>query len=281
MTAFLFKFIVALLISCIYKNVQPGSHFTRAGKDHTSMRSQLSTGTPDTGSQPRYAAIKAHIRAQIESGEWPAHFRVPSENQLAQDFNVSRMTARRALSELTDEGVLIRSQGLGTFVAEPVPAGSLLEVRNIADEVAARGHSYSNRILKLEQTTASTEVAVALGLAEGAAVFHSIIVHLDNDLPIQFEERYTNPTLVPEYLQQDFSAATPNEYLTRVAPLTEVDTTVEAIGADESVGSALDIKPGAACLQIWRRTKSSAGTVSFARLVHPGNRYRLGAQLRF
>ncbi|WP_299594715.1 histidine utilization repressor [uncultured Microbulbifer sp.] len=245
------------------------------------MSSQFSTTGAENGSQPRYAAIKAHIRAQIESGEWPAHFRVPSENQLAQDFNVSRMTARRALSELTDEGVLIRSQGLGTFVAEPVPAGSLLEVRNIADEVAARGHSYSNRILKLEQTTASTEVAVALGLTEGSAVFHSIIVHLDNGLPIQFEERYTNPTLVPEYLQQDFSTATPNEYLTRVAPLTEVDTTVEAIGADDTVGSALEIQPGTACLQIWRRTKSSAGTVSFARLVHPGNRYRLGAQLRF
>ncbi|MBN8429990.1 histidine utilization repressor [Microbulbifer salipaludis] len=245
------------------------------------MSSQIPTGTTEPGSQPRYAAIKAHIRAQIESGEWAAHFRVPSENQLAHDFSVSRMTARRALSELTDEGVLIRSQGLGTFVAEPVPAGSLLEVRNIADEIAARGHSYANRILKLEQTTASTEVSVALGLAEGSAVYHSVIVHLDNDLPIQFEERYTNPTLVPEYLQQDFTAATPNEYLTRVAPLTEADTTVEAIGADDTVGEALEIKSGTACLQIWRRTKSSAGTVSFARLVHPGNRYRLGAQLRF
>ncbi|WP_295803436.1 histidine utilization repressor [uncultured Microbulbifer sp.] len=232
-------------------------------------------------SQPRYAAIKEHIRAQIESGKWPAQFRVPSENQLAQDFSVSRMTARRALSELTDEGVLMRSQGLGTFVAEPVPAGSLLEVRNIADEIAARGHSYANRILKLEQAQAGTEVAVALGLAEGAAVYHSIIVHLDNGLPIQFEERYTNPTLVPEYLQQDFTHCTPNEYLTRVAPLTEVDTTVEAVGASGEVARALEIAENSACLQIWRRTKSSSGTVSFARLVHPGSRYRLGAQLRF
>lgn len=245
------------------------------------MRSQNSITAPQNSSQPRYAAIKAFIRAQIESGEWPAHFRVPSENQLAQDFSVSRMTARRALSELTDEGALVRAQGLGTFVAEPVPAGSLLEVRNIADEIAARGHRYGNRILTLEQTVASTAVALALDLNEGAAVYHSIIVHLDNALPIQFEERYTNPTLVPEYLQQDFTAATPNEYLTQVAPLTEVDTTVEAIGADDSVAGALEIPAGTACLQIWRRTKSSAGTVSFARLVHPGNRYRLGAQLRF
>lgn len=233
------------------------------------------------GNEPRYVAIKRHIRQQIESGNWPVHFQVPSENQLAQDFGVSRMTARRALTELTDEGVLMRSQGLGTFVAEPVPAGSLLEVRNIADEVSARGHSYSSQVLELEELPASSDVAGALGLPEGARVYHSIIVHCDNDLPIQWEERYTNPVLAPEYLQQDFSATTPNAYLSRVAPLTEADTTVEAVAAMEDIAKALQIDSGSACLQIWRRTKSSTGTVSFARLVHPGNRYRLGAQLRF
>lgn len=233
------------------------------------------------GNQPRYAAIKRHIREQIETGAWPVHFRVPSENDLARDFGVSRMTARRALTELTDEGILMRSQGLGTFVAEPVPAGSLLEVRNIADEVSARGHSYSSRILRLEETTASADVARALAVPEGARVFHSIIVHRDNGLPIQWEERFTNPALAPDYLQQDFSATTPNAYLSRVAPLTEADTTVEAIAAEEAVATALEIAEHSACLQIWRRTMSRGGTVSFARLVHPGNRYRLGAQLRF
>ncbi|WP_193162753.1 histidine utilization repressor [Microbulbifer hainanensis] len=231
--------------------------------------------------EPRYAAIKRHIRQQIESGNWPVHFQVPSENQLAQDFGVSRMTARRALSELTDEGVLMRSQGLGTFVAEPVPAGSLLEIRNIADEVSARGHSYSSEILQLEEVAAPAEVARALAMPEEARVFHSIIVHRDNELPIQWEERFTNPSLAPDYLQQDFSTTTPNAYLSRVAPLTEADTTVEAIAAEPDVAAALNIEPNSACLQIWRRTKSSAGTVSFARLVHPGKRYRLGAQLRF
>ncbi|MBB3060654.1 histidine utilization repressor [Microbulbifer rhizosphaerae] len=236
---------------------------------------------PSARGEPRYVAIKRHIRGQIESGRWAVHSQVPSENQLAQEFGVSRMTARRALSELTDEGVLMRSQGLGTFVAEPVPAGSLLEVRNIADEVSARGHSYSSRILLLRETTAEANVAHALGLPQGAPVFHSVIVHCDNGLPIQWEERFTNPQLAPDYLQQDFSSTTPNAYLSRVAPLTEVDTTVEAIVAEAAVGEALELEAGSACLQVWRRTKSSTGTVSFARLVHPGSRYRLGAQLRF
>jgi len=233
------------------------------------------------GGEPRYAAIKRHIRRQIETGDWPVHFRVPSENDLAREFSVSRMTARRALTELTDEGVLMRSQGLGTFVAEPVPAGSLLEVRNIADEISARGHSYSNRILWLQECEAAVDVAQALGMPEGARIFHSIIVHCDNGLPIQWEERFTNPALAPDYLQQDFSVTTPNAYLSRVAPLVEADTTVEAIAAEPAIAAALAIEANSACLQIWRRTKSSAGIVSFARLVHPGKRYRLGAQLRF
>ncbi|MEW5249529.1 histidine utilization repressor [Microbulbifer discodermiae] len=240
-----------------------------------------SADVPSVPGQPRYLAIKRHVRCRIESGDWPIHFQVPSENQLAQEFGVSRMTARRALSELTDEGVLQRTQGLGTFVAEPVPAGSLLEVRNIADEISARGHRYSSRVLVLEARCATAEVALALSLGEGARTFHSIIVHRDNGLPVQWEERYTNPELAPEYLRQDFSSSTPNAYLSRVAPLTEADTTVEAIGADGPVAQALQIEAGSACLQICRRTKSSSGTVSFARLIHPGNRYRLGALLRF
>ncbi|MCH9691320.1 MAG: histidine utilization repressor [Gammaproteobacteria bacterium] len=225
--------------------------------------------------------IKRYIRAQIDNYLWPTNFQVPSENQLAQKFAVSRMTARRALSELTDEGLLARTQGRGTFVAEPVTAGSLLEVRNIADEISAEGHSYSNRILQLAQISASAKVSRALGLIDGAAVYYSVVVHLDNALPIQWEERYTNPALAPKYLEQNFSTQTPNAYLSRVAPLTGVETTVEAISVGIDLAQALEIEPGSACLQIWRRTISHSDTASFARLVHPGNRYRLGAQLEF
>ena len=68
-------------------------------------------------STPKFTQIKQFIFEQIESGNWLEKQRVPSENELATQFAVSRMTARRALQELTDEGVLSRSQGSGTFVA--------------------------------------------------------------------------------------------------------------------------------------------------------------------
>ena len=89
---------------------------------------------------PRYQRIKQFIRERIEQGEWPTAYQVPSEHKLCEQFDVSRMTARKALQELTAEGVLVRAQGLGTFVAEAKPQSSLLEVRNIADEIRERGH---------------------------------------------------------------------------------------------------------------------------------------------
>ncbi|MBL4908494.1 MAG: GntR family transcriptional regulator, partial [Alteromonadaceae bacterium] len=65
--------------------------------------------------QAKFIIIKQYICQQIESGQWPQHAKVPSENELALQFNVSRMTARRALQELTEQGILVRSQGAGTF----------------------------------------------------------------------------------------------------------------------------------------------------------------------
>ncbi|MFT6692194.1 MAG: GntR family histidine utilization transcriptional repressor, partial [Colwellia sp.] len=90
----------------------------------------------------KYTIIKQYICENIESGEWLQHAKVPSENELTIQFNVSRMTARRALQELTEQGILVRSQGAGTFVATFKSQSSLLEIRNISDEISERGHQH-------------------------------------------------------------------------------------------------------------------------------------------
>ena len=88
--------------------------------------------------QPRYRVIKTAILDAIESGEMKPGSQVPSENQLAQQHRVSRMTARRALSEMVDEGILMRSQGIGTFVSDSRPMSSMLEIKSIRDEIEQR-----------------------------------------------------------------------------------------------------------------------------------------------
>ncbi len=95
----------------------------------------------------KYSIIKQYICEHIESGEWPQNAKVPSENELTQQFDVSRMTARRALQELTEQGILVRSQGAGTFVATFKSQSSLLEIRNISDEISERGHEHKAKQL--------------------------------------------------------------------------------------------------------------------------------------
>lgn len=230
---------------------------------------------------PKFAEIKQYIIACIESGEWEENARVPSENQLAELFTCSRMTARHALTELTDNGVLERSQGLGTFVAGRKSQSSMMVIRNIADEIKDRGHGYSVQQLLLRQVNASTAIAIALEVDLDSPIFHSILVHCEQGLPLQVEERYVNPVLVPDYLLQDFSLQTPHEYLSQVAPLTEAHHTIEAVIANSELQQRLAIPATEPCLQILRRTWSRQGVVSFARLVHPGSRFKLGGHLTF
>lgn len=228
---------------------------------------------------PQYARIKSALRERIERGELSPGDRVPSENQLVAEFAVSRMTARRALLELADEGLLQRTQGLGSFVADLRPVSSVTQIRNIAEEIRQRGHCHSCQVVSLSELVAPPALAAQMGLAEGEALFHSVLVHLENDRPLQWESRYVSAQLAPLYLQQDFTEVTPSAYLSEVAPLAEADQTVEAVLPEAGVAAALEMAPGQPCLKVTRRTFSHRGVVSLAELLHPGDRYRLGSHI--
>jgi len=231
--------------------------------------------------QARFQQIKSVLLDQVSAGLMQAGDKVPSENQLAEQFQVSRMTARRALTELVDEGILARVQGLGTFVADHRPMSSMLEIRSIQDEILQRGHHYSNRLISKHSIKANDQQSVWLAVETHSEVFHTVIVHLENDLPVQVEDRLVNPAWAPDYLQQDFSLTSANKYLNSVPPLTQADHIVVAITPSARLVSLLNIAPSQACLKISRRTYSAKGIVSYALLYHPGNRYRLGSHLEF
>ncbi|MBU2894871.1 histidine utilization repressor [Colwellia sp. D2M02] len=229
----------------------------------------------------KYSVIKQYICENIESGEWPQNAKVPSENELTQQFDVSRMTARRALQELTEQGILVRSQGAGTFVATFKSQSSLLEIRNISDEISERGHSHHAKQLLLKSIAVTEELAILLNLKNNEHVYYSEILHCENKHPIQLEQRYVNASLVPEYLLQDFTEITPHEYLSSVAPLTEATHEIEAVLASSVVCEQLEIDKQTPCLQVKRRTWSKQGVVSVAILTAPGDKYRLGSHLKF
>ncbi|WP_028117798.1 histidine utilization repressor [Ferrimonas senticii] len=232
-------------------------------------------------STPRFVVIKQHLLKQIEQGHWPEHAPVPSENELAEQFAVSRMTARRAVSELVEQGVLVRQQGKGTYVADHRAQTPMLAIRNIADEIRSRGNRWHAKVLALTGTVASNGDAVGFAIEPGTPLFRSQIVHLEDDRPVQLEQRLVNPALAEDYLAQDFTQITPHEYLCSVAPLTAADHIVEAIAANAEQAQQLQIALHSPCLKISRQTRSRSGVVSIASLIYPGSRYRLGAHLDF
>ncbi len=168
---------------------------------------------------PAYQGIKDFILARIHAGEWGEGDQVPSENELAREFNVARMTVNRALRELTSEQVLTRVQGSGTFVARPKYESTLVAIRSISDEIVARGHRYQAKVLHIGASIADAALAEEMQVSAGSPVFFSRVLHFENDEPVQLEERWVNPAVAPEYALQDFTNTTPNQYLVRVAPL--------------------------------------------------------------
>ncbi len=227
------------------------------------------------GTPPHYAMVKQMILARIGNGEWPARYRIPSENQLVAMLGLSRMTINRALRELAADGVLLRIQGLGTFVAEGKSQTSVFEVRNIADEIRERGHAHAAQTVMKDEMKATPELADELGVELGAAVFHSLVIHLENDVPVQLEDRHVNPALAPDYLTQDFSARTPNSYLSAVAPWTTDEHTVEAVLPAPWEAKLLAIARSDPCLLIRRRTFAGERVVTAVRLLMPGGRSRI------
>src|SRR3546814_5048745 len=93
-------------------------------------------------------------------------------------------------------------------------------------------------------------------------------------LPIQLEERFVLASAAPDYGKMDFSQQTPNEYLVKIAPLERVDHTVRALMPDTKARDLLNMKEGEPALLLIRQTWSRSRLVSYARLIHPGSRFR-------
>ena len=240
-----------------------------------SFSQDLSAAIESPPGAPLYERIKNLILSQIASGGWAAAQRIPSENDLVRLVGASRMTVNRALRELTDAGYLIRVQGVGTFVADRRAQGHPLAIRNIADEILARGHVHTARVMTLERCTATAELAGRFNLRGGHELFHSRLLHLENGLPIQLEDRYVNPAVAPDYMAQDFISMTPNAYLMQVAPLQSVEHIVQASRTDAATAQLLQMEATEPCLVLHRRTWTQGAVATVVTLSHPASRFEL------
>lgn len=239
-----------------------------------------STASTASSAEPLYQQVKRHILDNIGSGKWAAAARVPSESEIVKAFGISRMTANRALRELSDEGVLVRVAGVGSFVAERQARSHPLEIRGIADEIRRRGGVHRAELVSLESVCADDRLAADFGVMPQDELFFSAIVHFENDRPVQLEDRHVSPRVAPDYLGVDFSRTTPYDYLIEAAPLQEAEHVLRAVMPDERTRRLLDMRAGEPCLLVMRRTWTAGKIASVAMLHHPGPRYELSGRFR-
>ncbi len=243
------------------------------------MPSTTATGnTKQRTTHAPYARVKEYLKQGLSSGRWPPDALMPSESELVAQFGVSRMTVTRALRELQAEGLVHRAQGLGTYAAHLAPVSSTLTIRDLHEEIIARGHRHHAQVHLAREEACSAELASRLGLQAGDPVFHTLIVHHENDIPLQCEDRYVNPACAPDYLKTDFTRITPTHYLLDVAPLWEAQYAIESGNATAREARLLGIGAREPCLIIVRRTVNRNQPITLARLVHPGSRYRVQGQ---
>jgi GntR family histidine utilization transcriptional repressor len=225
-------------------------------------------------STPIFQRIKDYLLAEIAAGTWKEGDVIPSEQALVKQFGVSRMTVNRAVRELTADQILTRRQGSGTYVAQQKYQATLLEIKSIADEIRARGHAHRSSLQQLERAKASELMAKQFDIAAGLPLFHSVIVHFENGVPIQVEDRWVNPACAPDYMEQDFASITPNEYLMKAAPLQGATYSIEALSAPRDIAEMLAIDTRQPCLVLRRQTRSGGHIASVATMWHPGHRYQ-------
>jgi GntR family histidine utilization transcriptional repressor len=222
-----------------------------------------------------YARVKAYLKEGLSEGKWPPGTLMPSEAELVAQFGVSRMTVSRAVRELQSEGVVERVQGVGTFAAQPYRASSTLTIRDLHTEIAERGRRHHAEVVFVRQEEVSPQLAQRMGLQVGNAVFHSLIVHFEDGVPLLCEDRYVNPAAAPDYLSVDFTRTTPTEYLLSLAPLWEARYSIEAGRPTPMEAELLKVDGSEPCLIILRRTYSQGAPVTWVRMVHPGTRYTI------
>lgn len=230
---------------------------------------------------PNYFRVEKFLRDRIRSGDLKPWDTIPPESELVQQFNISRMTVRQALSRLVFEGLVIRQQGRGSFVAEPRFQHTHI-YPSFEEEMQARGAKTAHRLLSRRIEPADGKVAESLGLAEGTPVVVLERQRLVDDQVVGYEIRYF-PGWIGEALTRDEIEEKPlvpamKRILGRA--YTHLRLRITASVARGKEAKALETNPGAPILvreNIWYTEPDRP--IQFGKSVYRGDRYQMDIDL--
>jgi GntR family transcriptional regulator len=227
---------------------------------------------------PRYYEIEQALRARI--AELKADDPLPSDAMLCHEFGVSRMTARNAVQRLTQEGLVYRVPGRGTFVAEPPvhrQAGSLL---SFTEEMRRRGRVPSSRLLAREVREPRPAEASRLQLDPGDEVIAVRRLRVADDEPLAIEEAVFPATIAPLIQRADLERSSLHDTLVEgghVPTMGRARLGAEAAGTDDAL--LLDIVPGSPLLVEKRVIHDQDGNpLELCESRYAGDRYGLDVQ---
>lgn len=226
---------------------------------------------------PLWIQAVDHITREIAEGRLAAGSRLPPERELCADLNISRVTLRKALLRLVDDGVLRSSHGRGWFVAVGQQKDWPNSLESFSETAARMGLVASSRILRAEIAPATIDEAEELAIAPGAPLFHLERVRMLNQVPIALDDSRVPEALVPGFDALDFAHASLYESLSRAGlDLLRAESTIEAKSADPHLATHLAVELGTPVLVLYQVVVDGADRPIFSsRIRYAGDRYRL------
>ena len=238
----------------------------RAGREEETSR----------GAPSLHSRIIADVEAKILSGEWPPGRRIPYEHELTELYQCSRMTVSKALTELARAGLIERRRKAGSFVRWP-HSQALLEIHDIAADVAALGLPYRFAVLSRRQRLATWADRDRIEAPAGAPLMAVLCRHDAGARPFCLEDRLISLVAVPSAADEPFEAMSPGAWLTAEQPWTAAEHRIRAADADRKTASVLGLADGAPCLVVERRTWHAGQPVTQVRLTYPADAHELVA----
>jgi GntR family transcriptional regulator len=204
--------------------------------------------------KPLYTRIQEHIAELILSGKLAPDSKIQSEREYSEDLGVSRMTVRRAITELVNEGLLERRHGSGTYVATPKVTYEADELANYIEAMRNRNIATVSQLLEFGQVVASRRLADYLKIEIGKPIYRVSILRLANRVPVILERVFVSCERCPGLEEWDLEKSSVHDLLTEVYHIEpgRISQTVEAVVAADTVAQQLRVEEGFPLLMLSR-----------------------------
>jgi len=215
---------------------------------------------------PLYHQLENVIREKIDTKEFELGEQIPSERDFSEKYNVSRMTIKKAIDQLVEQGILHRKRGKGTFISEEENrVDTLQELIGFNKRVRMLGNNPSSILLERKITRSNDFISKKLNIARDSDIIFTRRVRLVNEVPKAYEESYIPKDLCPKILEIDLEKKSIyNTLMGSGYKPTKARQKIEAILVDKPIKEVLKMEIGTPILKIDRITFSGEKPIQFS-----------------